>query len=242
MKYFRDKKLLRQGMILKRAPAGFRYGFIPNLFKEEIYNALLDSFPEVTRFEEKNRISGEGRKHFFVGPLYSADRHWGSLTHLSTDPIWIGVMKEASGEFLEAFQELTGVAFNTMCTFGFTYGKEGSVQEPHLDGAVREGDVSKIHSTIACLVYFNREHGNVGATEVYAENGKTLLFRAPDMRNGIFFFEQHKEAWHGFPMMPKGTERRLVSLAYSLERRPIRVSTFPFKGIVERALWSPIRE
>jgi hypothetical protein len=241
MQIFNTAEYIEKVAQVPTAPAGFRYGYIPNIFPEAVYQKLIATFPDIKNFEQVDKMSGGGRKHFFVGPLYSVTRNWGSLRHMSSiDSLWLSVMREAAGkEFIASLSRATGIPFNTMCTFGFTYGREGSVQEPHLDGAVRSGDTTAIKGTIACLMYFNPDHGNIGATEVYDTDGKTLLFKAPDMRNGLLFFEQHKDAWHGYPALPKGYERFLVSLAYANTRRSIPVSTsFIYSFIpIQKFVW-----
>lgn len=209
------------------APSAFRYGYIANLFKEDVYKKLVETFPLVSEFKLVDKQSGGGRKRFYIGPAYDASKNWGCVCHLRGLPkIWKDVLNESiSPEFASLFREATGVNFNSLCAFGFTYGNEGCMQEAHIDGAVRENDPNPIHSTIACLMYFNKEEGGTGGTCVYATDRKTILFQAPSLRNGLFFFEQHPDAWHGFPIMPPGSERRLVSLAYSLEKSPINLKT-----------------
>lgn len=215
---------------IKTAPSGFRYGFIPNIFKEDVYEQLIASFPDVSTFKLVDKPSGGGRKRFYVGPGYDANKNWGCVCHLSSLPqIWKDALHESSSnEFMKLLKDSTGVGFNTMCTFGFAYGNEGCMQEAHIDGAAREGDKSPVHSTIACLLYFNKEAGGVGGTCVYDIDRKTVLFQAPSLRNGLFFFEQHPDAWHGYPPMPPGADRRIISLAYSQESQPVTLRTSVF--------------
>lgn len=81
------------------------------------------------------------------------------------------------------------------------------------------------------ISYCNGNKGGVSGTRLYANDRKTVLFEVPDMCNSFFFFEQHPDAWHGFPEVPYGTSRRLVSIAYSFEKPPIKLS----KGIFHTA-------
>ncbi len=212
---------------IKVSPSGFRYGFIANLFYEDAFNRLTNTFPKIKGFSLVDKQSGGGRKRFYVGPVYDTNKNQDCACHLVDLPkVWKDTLKEsASTELMGLLKDSTGINFNSLCTFGFTYGNEGCVQEPHVDGAVREYDVNPVHSTIACLMYFNKEEGGIGGTCVYDIDQKTILFQAPSLRNGLFFFEQHPDAWHGFPMMPKGAERRLISLAYSQEKNPIDLKT-----------------
>lgn len=122
--------------------------------------------------------------------------------------------------------------FNTLANFGLTYGNEGCMQEPHLDGAVRGEEYGPANYTFACLAYFNKEPGGSSGTAVYANDRKKILFQAPSMRNSLFFFEQHPEAWHGFPPVPVGEDRRLVSLAYGSTKKPIILKTSNLHKVV----------
>ena len=66
----------------------------------------------------------------------------------------------------------------------------------------------------------NRDPGGPGGTCIYDLDRTTVIYQVPSMRNGLFFFAQHQDAWHGFPQMPRGHERRLVSVAFSRETTP----------------------
>lgn len=204
------------------SPRGFRYGFLSSIFTEEAYERLVEAFPPVESFHLVDKFSGGGRKHFFTGPLYEANRHSGCVCHLADLPeVWGEALIElASPSFVARLSTATGVSFNSPCGFGFTYGNEGCVQEPHLDGAVRPEDTSKIKSSLACLIYMNRNPDGPGATCIYDPDRKTVLYQVPSMRNGLFFFEQHQDAWHGFPQIPRGHERRLISVTFSQEAKP----------------------
>lgn len=227
IKFFNVSAIKDAAINFKMAPSGFKYGFISNLFHEDVYKKLIATFPDVQTFKFVDKQSGGGRKRFYTGPAYDANKNPGCVCHLARLPvIWQDVLREsASPEFISLLKDSTGVGFNTICTFGFTYGNEGCMQEAHLDGAIREGDKSLVHSTLACLMYFNRDEGGFGGTCVYDTDRKTILFQAPTLRNGLIFFEQHPDAWHGFPVMPPGAERRLVSLAYSKEKSSINLKT-----------------
>ncbi len=207
---------------IQTAPSGFRYGFISNLFREDVYEELLSSFPAVETFKLVDKQSGGGRKRFYQGSQYDSDKNRGCVCHLERLPkIWKDVLREsASPEFMTLLSESTGLQFNSLNVFGFTFGNEGCMQEAHLDGVIRDNPI-EIKSPIACLLYFNEKPDDASGTCVYAPDKKTVLFQAPHMRNGLFFFQQHPDAWHGFPVMPAGTERRVISLAYNREKEPV---------------------
>jgi len=223
MKYFNRKAIEDLKRNVRRAPSGFRYGFAPHIFREEMYEAITDGFPDVRSFRLKDIEAGGGRKNFYSGPVYYSGGDYGSVRKFSKlSDIWRGIVAEsASEEFVTLLNDATGIAFNSVCNFGFAYGKEGSVQEPHLDGAVLK--TKSISGPIACLLYLNKEPGGVSGTRIYGTDRKTVLYEVPDLRNSFFFFEQHPDAWHGFPPVPAGSDRRLVSLTYSDEPKPIRL-------------------
>lgn len=214
---------LRAGTM--RAPSGFSYGFAAPLFREDAYAELIASFPDVSSFALKDRESGGGRKRFYVGPRYASAEHHGCVCRLrSLPPIWRAALDEFSSDScMESFRAITGARLNSLANFGFTYGNEGCVQEPHIDGAVRPDDPTPIKATVACLVYCNARSGNAGGTEIYLPDRQTRIFGVPEMMNSFLFFEQHPDAWHGFPPLSANHDRRLVSLAYSHESPPLRL-------------------
>lgn len=223
---------------------GVRCGFVDQLLREDAYTTLVREFPDVSRFALVDKQSGGGRKRFYVGPEYVVQRNWGSLHHLrSLSDIWRAFIDEcASPSFIAALSAATGVQFNSLTNFGFTYGNEGCVQEPHLDGAIRPGDTGPIKGTIALLLYFNEDSDPVSATELYDLDKKTILAKSPTMHNALFWFGQHPKSWHGFPPVSASHERRLVSLAYSQQVRPVGLHWDLFHQLVPLEKWRWERE
>lgn len=223
LNYFDLRAIRALKNTVQYAPSGFRFGFITGILKEDVYSSLIAAFPDVRRFVLVDKQSGGGRKRFYVGPHYASVKHRGCICHLRrVTELWRGVVREsASAEFMDALSGATGVRFNSLCNFGFTYGNEGCMQETHIDGAVRSDDVSPIKSTIACLLYCNAEAGGASGTRLYASDRKTIFYEVPNLRNSLFFFEQHPDAWHGFPEVSSGESRQLISLSYSLEDPPL---------------------
>jgi len=225
MNYFNEAAIEKLKEEAQIAPAGFRYGFVEGIFKNETFGQLVGNFPPVSSFKLVDKMSGGGRKKFYVGPNYYSGRHRGSIAHLTELPaIWIAVLREsASPEFIERLRWATGIKFNSLCNFGFSYGSEGCMQGAHIDGAARPSDPSSVHSTIACLLYFNPGPGGSTGTCIYQPDRETIIFQVPNLRNSMSFFEQHPAAWHGFPTVPAGEERRIISLSYSQEADPILI-------------------
>lgn len=223
MKYFNLNSIRSAQTTFIKAPAGFRYGFIPNIFNEEIYNKLADNFLPVSTFKLVDKPSGGGRKRFYSGPHYETDYTGGCVCHLENlSKMWKEVMEEsASPELIATLSTSTGIDFNSLGMFGFAYGDEGCMQEAHIDGVIRDNP-KVIKSPIACLIYINKNSEGSSGTRIYDVDRETVLFKAPSMRNGLFFFEQNINAWHGFPIVPAGEERRLLSLGYNREEKPVR--------------------
>ncbi len=223
--FFNSKSI--QDADIRVAKEGFRYGFIADVLQDGAFERLRSQFPSEKSFKLVDKMSGGGRKRFYVGPGYTAGKDANcacSLRGLSTD--WQEFLEEcAEPSTAKLLSDSVGVQFNSLANFGLTFGNEGCVQEPHIDGAVREYDESPIHSTWATILYFNEQPDNVSATCVYLPDRTTVLFQAPSMRNGLFFFEQHPSSWHGFPMMPQKVKRWILSLAYSQEQAPIMPGT-----------------
>lgn len=236
IKYFDLGSIRSAKENFKKSPKGFKYGFIPNIFKEDVYDDLVSSYPDVKKFKFVDKPSGGGRKRFYVGPTYITDKNNGCFCNFSSLPkIWREVLEEsASLEVVSVLSEATGVNFNSLSIFGFAFGNEGCMQEAHIDGAVRDNP-KFIKSPIACLFYLNREDAGSSGTRIYDVDGKTELFKAPSMRNGLFFFEQHIDSWHGFPVVPAGEERRLISVQYNIEDKPI----YPNKSITHKITCLP---
>lgn len=232
MEYFDPKALTALKRGVRQAPGGFRYGFVSGIFREQRYAEIVESFPDVAKFRLVDMMAGGGHKRFHVGETYYSGTDYGAIHQFSrVSDVWQAVLAEAtSEEFMALLRDATGIRFNSLCNFGFAYGDGGCEQEPHLDGSAMKK--KSISDSIACLLYVNRSPGGVSGTRVYDLDRKTVLFEVPDLRNGFFFFEQHPKAWHGFPRVPDGADRRIVSLTYSDEPKPIRLHRSRLYGLL----------
>lgn len=217
---------------------GVTNGFCDRVFTSDSYAELTRAFPDPATFTlvDKNN-SGGGRKIFYVGPEYVITRHLGSLYHLRTLPlIWKEVIQEISSLFfMKKLSAVIGTEVNTVCNFGFTFGKEGCMQEPHIDGAMRTSNHSPIKASVAFLLYFNDSDDPCSATEIYDTDRTTILSKGTTMKNSWMFFKQHPNAWHGFPRVPKNHTRRLVSLTYGYLQDPVPL-TWSFSGYISSQL------
>lgn len=225
MKYFNTEAITQLKRDTKVSTTGVTHGFVKDLFKSGVYDELMATFPDIQKFKFIDKQSGGGNKRFWVGPLYSSARDFGSAYHLrGLSPVWKGVIDEMQSEpFITALADATHVQFNSLDHFGFSYGKEGNRQGAHIDGAALPTDTSVIKGTIALLMYFNKADDPVSATELYDLDKTTVIAKGTTLRNSLFFFGQHPNAWHGYPPCPPGHERFLVSLGYSTEKSPIRL-------------------
>ncbi len=217
MKYFDETFFTRLKEATVTTHTGVTAGFCDKVFTPQVYEELQNTFPDPTDFMLVDKAdSGGGHKKFYVGPHYVTAKDNGSVYHLKNlPPIWRGLLDElASDEIMKEISVATGTEVNTLCVFGLTYGDEGCVQEPHLDGAIREGDNTSVKANLAFLLYFNEIADPVSATEIYDLDRKTILLKGTTMRNSLAYFKQHPHSWHGFPEVPKGHTRRLLSLTY----------------------------
>ncbi len=224
MKYFQDSLFKRIQTATKVTETGVSHGFCDSVFEGEVYEELIRTFPDPHSFYLVDKEdSGGGHKRFYIGPEYVVARNYNSLFHIrKLSKVWKGVIEEVSSpSFIQMLSESVGAKFNSICNFGFAYGDEGCIQEPHLDGAIREGATSRVKSNVAFLLYFNENVDPVSATELYDIDRKTVIVKGDTMRNSLFFFEQHPNSWHGFPLVPKNHTRRIVSLSYNYETEPV---------------------
>ena len=92
LKFFNQQNI--EAALTWTAPRGFRYGYIEGLFREDIYQELINSFPDVKEFQLVDKSdSGGGRKRFYVGTNYYSGLHYGCICHFeSVPPIWRGAI------------------------------------------------------------------------------------------------------------------------------------------------------
>lgn len=225
--FFNWNSIVALSVQTKQAPAGFRFCYAPDIIYPQRYQELAAAFPDVRSFELVDKMSGGGRKRFYVGPKYFSGRHHGCVCHLRHLPrVWRDFLAEAaSPEVIGLLSRSSGIRFNSLCDFGLMYGDQGCMQEAHIDGSALASDPNEVRSTIAGILYFNKNPDTIGGTCVYDTDRTTILGQAPVLHNSIFYFEQHPQAWHGFPEMPAAADRRILSLSYSYEQKPIQLQT-----------------
>lgn len=239
MKYFDPNALSRLKLATVTTKTGVRNGFVDNILFADKYDELVGALPDPHTYTLVDKQSGGGHKRFYVGPVYLSGKDFGSVYHMRQLPsVWQDFLKEAgSKEFIELLSGTTQIKFNSLNNFGLAYGDKGCVQEPHLDGAIRSGDTSRIKGNIALLMYFNKTADPVSATELYDVDRKTILAKGFTMRNSMFFFEQHVNSWHGFPTVPHGHTRHILSLAYSNEARHVPLSWSYLESVIPIGKW-----
>lgn len=152
MKYFSKKALEDLRRDIRRAPSGFRYGFVRGIFREDVYAGIARGFPDVKAFRPVDMMAGGGHKRFHVGETYYSGTDYGAIHQFSkVSDVWQAVLAEAaSEEFMALLRDATGIRFNSLCNFGFAYGDEGCMQEPHLDGSAMKKKA--VSDSIACLL------------------------------------------------------------------------------------------
>jgi len=227
LRFFDADAIRALGEQTNRGPGGYRFGFVNDVLNQPAYDRLAREFPRVDHFQLVDKQSGGGRKRFYVGPSYDLGRDGGCICGLGgISQMWRQLFLEcASAELMDLLGESIGIRFNSLCSFGFAYGNEGCRQEAHIDGAVRPGDASPVHSTISLFIYCNQRSQRTGGTRIYAPDRESVLFEVPELRNGLFYFEQSALAWHGYATLPPGIERRLVNFTYTLEESPVTLRT-----------------
>ena len=223
LRFFNSGSLSKLRDHIKVSPAGFRYGFLENVFREDRYQELVETYPPFSLFH----FHEDGYKKVFEGPYYDSHDHAGCDHHLRVLPaVWQELLREAaSDEFIQMFRKASGVEFNSLRNFSFKYGRKGCEIRPHLDQASRSKGPGA--SRLVSMWYFSsRPGGGPGGTAIYDRDRKTILFEAPVLRNSMLFFEQHPEVWHGYETIKDDSERHALALTYNQEpaRIPIKDS------------------
>ena len=233
MKFFNTNAITAIPHTIKTAPRHFKYGFVPNIFQENAYKELRAKFPPFSSFG----YIDDGFKKVYEGPHFDSVEHKGYVDHLlraHVDPIWIDLLREAhSQEFTKLFSESTGIGFNAVRNFSWKYGKEGCEITPHLDLSGM-----KMHSAgskIVCMFGFAKNPGaGPGGTTVYDVDRETVLMEAPETYNGMTFFEQHQDAWHGYKTLKPDQERWALAITFNRAREPVKIRTSFLNNILGR--------
>ena len=222
MKFFNRATFENIPQKIKIAPAGFRIGFLSDVFQEDLYHKLLTAYPPFSLF---THVEDEF-KNVFEGPYFDAKEHRGCKDHLSHLPsVWHELLLEAnSQEFTSLFSNAASVPFNGVRNFSFKWGKEGNHIKPHLDQAAKSKNSAR--SRIVCMFYFGEQKGkNPGGTCIYAKDRETPILEADMLYNSMLFFEQHPDAWHGYKSLVGSEERKAMAITFFSDSHPPKIKT-----------------
>lgn len=223
LRFFNQESFISLPSKIQVSPAGFRYGFLENVFCPGVYEELLGTFPAFDFFSYHE----DDYKKVYEGPYYDSHAHRGCPHSLKRVPkIWKELLREASSEeFISLFRKVSGVDFNSLRNFSFKYGKNGCEIKPHLDQASRSGNRGA--SKLVSMWYFSEKEGPTsGGTCIYSsQDRKTILFEVSTLRNSMLFFEQHQEAWHGYEAIRDESRRKALALTFNTEPERIPIKT-----------------
>ena len=174
----------------------FKFGFIENIFHEEFYQKLFDTYPKLDKFGDGSDLSrsqevlqwGEsGRDIIHEGGDTNRSREWNILKKYAE-----------SEEFISNFRKFSGIPVNKLKYFKFIAYKKGGFQLPHIHNVGP--------STVIMMFYFSKgwNVGDPGGTYLADDLDKSsIIFEPYNLDNTVALFHDGPNAAHGTRLIEK---------------------------------------
>ena len=188
----------------------FNFAFIEKFFVSDFYEKLYETYPKI---DDSWNVATQMEKSQFT-------KYWGDIG--SSDVVgngedpkfskeWNEFKKYAqSDEFIENFQEFSGVPANKLKYFHFMAYKQGGFQFPHIHNVGP--------STLVIMVYFTKgwKKDDPGGTYMASDADESnIIFEPYNLDNSMALFHDGPKAAHGVRYISKDVER--LALQITLE-------------------------
>ena len=178
-----------------------RFAFIENIFFEEFYKDLFESYPNLDTFVDgsdhsKSQLSKSWKnatgKYVAKGDDPQLSDSWNKFKrYLETK------------ECVTKFSEFSGVNVKRLKQVKFLAYRKGGFQLPHVH------NVSK--NELVMLFYFSKgwKQGDPGGTYISSDlDESSIIFEPYNLDNSACIFQDGPKAFHGMRMITKDVERR----------------------------------
>ena len=186
----------------------FKFGFIKNIFEEEFYKKLYETYPKINDFSDgsdmsKSQFVMEWRKSKYEklepvlsGPDTKFSQSWNELK-----------LYAESEEFITKWRDFAGVPVNKLKHFKFIEYRDGGFQLPHIHNLGP--------STLVMMFYFSKggKEGDAGGTYMATEEDESkIIFEPYDLDNTLALFHDGPYSAHGTRMVANGIQRNALQI------------------------------
>jgi hypothetical protein len=186
----------------------FKFGFIKNIFEEEFYKKLYETYPKINDFSDGSDMS----KSQFV-------MQWGKSKYEKLEPVLSGPdtkfsqswnelkLYAESEEFITKWRDFAGVPVNKLKHFKFIAYRDGGFQLPHIHNVGP--------STLVMMFYFSKgwKEGEAGGTYMATEEDESkIIFEPYDLDNTLALFHDGPYSAHGTRMVTNNIQRNALQI------------------------------
>ena len=186
----------------------FKFGFIKNIFTEEFYQNLHDTYPKINEFADGSDMSksqfvmewGKSKYERFEPVLFGSDEKFSTC--------WNELKSYAeSEEFIAQWRNFSGISVNRLKHFKLIAYRDGGFQLPHIHNVGP--------STLVMMFYFSKgwKNGEAGGTYMATdEDESTIIFEPYDLDNSMALFHDGPKSAHGTRMVTNGIQRNALQI------------------------------
>ena len=184
----------------------FKFGFIENIFENNFYNDLYESYPNFDSFKDGSDLSKSqlmrkwgdtsGTQHVVPGNDPTMSEEWNRLKQYAE-----------SNEFIENFSKFSGTRVNKLQQFHFIGYTQGGFQLPHIHNVGP--------NTLVLMFYFSKgwKKGQAGGTYMASEEDESkIIFEPYNLDNSLALFQDGPKAAHGARVISENVERRALQI------------------------------
>lgn len=183
----------------------FRFAFIEELFFDEFYKELYDTYPTLDKFVDgsdysKSQLVREWRntpgKYVVKGDDQELSNSWNKFKKYLETP-----------EFVNNFKKFSNVNVKRLKQVKFLAYRKGGFQLPHVH------NVSS--NELVLMLYFSKgwKHGDPGGTYLALDfDEPSIIFEPYNLDNSMCIFQDGPKSIHGMRMLTKSVEKRVFQI------------------------------
>lgn len=185
------------------------YVFIENFFDNKTYQIILDNWPNLNFFKQKNSVI----KYYSTINYYKKKFDFNRKPESVIEVICRDLFSGEIDNFLNKIFKVNADHFSVN-NFVASYAQKNSFLIPHIDGAY-SGKKNNLYNFICFVDGNNKNPEKSGATSIYKDKEfKEPIFIPSNLKNCCLIYDLTDDFYHGFNFLNSESFRKAFTFAF----------------------------